>query len=72
MKNEDRIVELLVEMLRKQDRHEEIIHSQSEILKSHSELLKELVKGQQELVESQNKLVKGCKLPLKPNCLEVE
>ncbi len=50
MKNEDRIAELLAEMLRKQDRHEEVIHSQSEILKSHSTFLKELVEGQQELI----------------------
>jgi len=49
MKSEDRIVELLAEMLRKQDRHEEIIHGQST-------LLKELVSGQQELIRQFHKM----------------
>lgn len=45
MKNEDRIVELLAESLRKQDRHEEI--------------LKQLVDGQLALLDSHKKLETG-------------
>lgn len=45
MKNEDRIVELLAESLRKQDQH--------------SELLTKLVDGQEKLVDVQEKLVDG-------------
>lgn len=50
MKNEDKIVELLAETLKKQDRHEEI-------LGIHGKLLEKLVKGQDELVKGQKALI---------------
>ncbi|MEM9859664.1 MAG: hypothetical protein AAF843_20090 [Bacteroidota bacterium] len=43
MKNEDEIVGLLVESVRRQDRQEEI-------LEQHTSILTELVKGQKELI----------------------
>ncbi|MEQ9301144.1 MAG: hypothetical protein RIF33_21390 [Cyclobacteriaceae bacterium] len=42
MKNEDRIVELLSESLRKQDRHEEILVNQGTLLKKMVEGLDQL------------------------------
>ena len=52
MKNEDRIVELPAETLRRHD-------MQEEILKSHGVLLEKLVEGQLMLVKGQDMLVKA-------------
>lgn len=49
MKNEDKIVELLAESLKKQDRHEEV-------LKLRDEGQKELVEGQKELISRFHKI----------------
>jgi hypothetical protein len=62
MKNEDKIVELLVETLKKQDRHEEILGIHGKLLEQLVKGQKALVKGQEELVNGQELLVEGQKV----------
>ena len=50
MKNEDKIVELLSESLKRKDKQEEI-------LKNHGSILERLAKGQEKLISSQEKLI---------------
>ncbi len=70
MKNEDKIVELLSEYLKKHDALEErfvnfadqtnqTLQVHSDLLKNQSALLELLVKGQDMLVKGQEQLVKG-------------
>lgn len=64
MKNEDRIVELLAEMLIKQDRHDELLAkivdgqvTNNQVLEKHEKLLEKLVDGQlktNEILRSHN------------------
>ena len=53
MKNEDRIVELLAESLRIQDRHSEILTRQGEILIRHGELLEKIIERQDRAEQQQ-------------------
>lgn len=50
MKKKDRIVELLAESLKRQDRQEDILNG-------HTKILSELVNGQIELVKGQRELI---------------
>ena len=59
MKKKSKIVELLSEMLRKGDRHDELFELQGKVLEKHSQLLEKLVEGQLNLIEGHNKLVEG-------------
>jgi len=63
MKNEDKIVEILAESLKKQDRQEELlsklVDSHSELLDSHAKhgkILEKLVDGQERLIDQFHKM----------------
>jgi len=54
MKEENRIVELLAELLQRSDKHDEILVSQGGLLERHGKLLEKLVESQVELIHGQN------------------
>ncbi|MEM0938938.1 MAG: hypothetical protein AAF600_06945 [Bacteroidota bacterium] len=59
MKNEDRIVELLAESLKRLDQQENILNQHAKILNELIQSQKELVQSQKELAQSQKELIGG-------------